>query len=159
MVCQGGLQGLPKLDPEANVPAVQLVGPKTSKKEIESLYYEVYKLQRLPGSHPREPELVAEVASSLEVCQGWEGSKTPQTMRKPKLTDVRPPRHRTPRRERRDGSLEWSLTKVREAHQKALAMVATLEEEIEWLSHLLIRSWLEARAHSSRDHCRCRSRG
>ena len=31
--------------------------------------------------------------------------------------------------------MERSLTEVREAHQKALAMVATLEEEIEWLSH------------------------
>ena len=49
---------------------------------------------------------------------------------------------------------------MREAHQKALAMAATLEEEIEWLSCPLIRSQLEARAHSrSRDCCRCRSRG
>ena len=44
MVHQGCQQGLLKLDPEADVPAVQLVGPMTSRKEIESLYYEVYKL-------------------------------------------------------------------------------------------------------------------
>ena len=49
---------------------------------------------------------------------------------------------------------------MREAHQKALATVATLEEEIEQLSCPLIRSQSEAQAHSpSRDHCRCRLRG
>ena len=84
----------------------------------------------------------------------------PQMMRKPNPTDIQPPRNITPSRRRGDASVERSLTKVREAHQKALAMVATLEEEIEWLSCPIIRSCLEARAHSqSRDHCRCRSRG
>ena len=65
-----------------------------------------------------------------------------------------------PKEGRRDVSVGRSLAKVREAHQKALAMAATLEEEIEWLSYLLIRSWLEVQAHSqSRDCCRHRSRG
>ena len=72
MVHQGCQHKLPKLDPEVDIPAIQLVGPQMKKKEIESLYYEVYKLQRLPGSPPGEPELVAEVVSSLEECQGWE---------------------------------------------------------------------------------------
>ena len=70
MVCWGHQHELPKLDPEADIPTIQLVGPQTSRKEIKSLYYEVYKLQRLPGSPPREPELMAEVVSSLEECQG-----------------------------------------------------------------------------------------
>ena len=74
MVCQGCQQGLPKLNPKVDVSAIQLVGLQTSRKEIKSLFYEVYKLQRLPGSPPREPELIAEVVSSLEVCQVWEGS-------------------------------------------------------------------------------------
>ena len=47
-------------------------GPRLNRREIESLYYEVYKLQRLPGSPPGEPELMAEVVSSLEDCQGQE---------------------------------------------------------------------------------------
>ena len=56
--------------------------------------------------------------------------------------------------------MERSLAKVREAHQKALAMVAALEEEIEWLSCPLVRSWPEVQAHSrSRDCHVCRSRG
>ena len=72
MVCRGCQHKLPKLYAEADVPAVQLVGPQTSRKEIKSLHYEVYKLWRLPGSPPRELELVAEVVPSLEDCQGWE---------------------------------------------------------------------------------------
>ena len=77
MVCQGHHHKLPKLDPEVDVPTVQLVGHQMKKKEIESLYYEVYKLWRLPGSPPGEPELMAEVVSSLEDCQGWEWRETP----------------------------------------------------------------------------------
>ena len=72
MVCQGCRHRFPKLDPEADVPAIQLVGPKTNRKEIESLYYEVHKLQRLPGSPTGEPELMAEVVSSLEDHEGQE---------------------------------------------------------------------------------------
>ena len=52
-VCRGHWQGLPKLDLEADLSAIQLVGPETSKEEIVSLYLKVYKQQRLPGSLPR----------------------------------------------------------------------------------------------------------
>ena len=160
MVCRGCQHGLPKLDCRADISTIQLVGPQTSRKEIKSLYYEVYKLLRLPGSPPRELELVAEVVSSLEVCQEWERSKMPQVMREHNLADIQTMKSRTPRRGRRGASVEKSLAKVREVHQKALAMVATLEEEIECLSNPLIRSQTEAQAHSrSRDHHRCRSRG
>ena len=65
-------------------------------------------------------------------------------MKEPELTDIQPPRSRTPRRVRRDASVERSITEAREAHQKALAIVATLEEEKKQLSHPLIRSQLEA---------------
>ena len=131
MVCQGCRPGLLKLDPKVDVSTVQLVGPQTSRREIKSLYYEVYKLWRLLESPPREPELVAEVVSSLKDHQVWEKSKTPQEMRKPDPADVQPPRSRIPRRGRRDASIERSLAEAREAHQKALAMVAAVEEEIE----------------------------
>ena len=140
MVCQGHQNGLPKLDPEVDIPTVQLVGPQTSRKEIESLYYEVYKLWRLLGSPPGELELIVEVVSSLEDHQGQERNKLLKVMRKPGVMNVQPPRSRTPRRVRRKASVERNLLKAREAHQKALAMAATLEEEIEWLSQPLIRS-------------------
>ena len=84
----------------------------------------------------------------------------PQEMKKPDPADIWPPRSRTPRRRMRHASIERSPAKVREAHWKALAMVATLEDEIEWLSCPLIMSWSETQAPSrSRDHHRCRSRG
>ena len=40
--------------------------------------------------------------------------------------------------------MERSLAKVREAHQRALAMASALEEEIEQLSHPITRGQLEA---------------
>ena len=50
MICQGHQHGLLKLDPQVDVSAVQLVGPQTSKEKFRDLYYQVYKLRRLPGS-------------------------------------------------------------------------------------------------------------
>ena len=49
-------QGLPKLDPEADIPTVQLVGYQTSSKEIGDLYNQVYALKRLPGPPLCGPE-------------------------------------------------------------------------------------------------------
>ena len=43
-----------------------------------------------------------------------------------------------------DACMERSPAEAREAHQMALAMVATLEEEIEQLSCPLTRSWSES---------------
>ena len=57
-VCWGHQKELQKLDPEADLSAIQLVSPHTSKEELWSLYLKVYKQWRLPGSPPGEPELV-----------------------------------------------------------------------------------------------------
>ena len=82
-VCQGSWQGLPKLDPEADVSAFQLIGPQMMKEEILSLCLEVYKQQRLPGSLPWEPELIEEVVSSFEGCQGWKEEESSSTTARP----------------------------------------------------------------------------
>ena len=50
MIHQGCQHGLLKLDPKADISAIQLLGPQTSREEFKSLYYEVYKLWRLAGS-------------------------------------------------------------------------------------------------------------
>ena len=50
MNCQGCWHSLPCLDPQADVSAIQSVGPQTSREEIQDLYYQVYKLRRLPRS-------------------------------------------------------------------------------------------------------------
>ena len=56
--------------------------------------------------------------------------------------------------------MERGLIEAREAHQRALATMAILEEEIDWLSQSITRGQSEACAHSrSWDHCRWRSRG
>ena len=80
---------MPQLNPEAGAPTIQLVGPKTSKEELQELYLEVYKLHRLPGSPPGEPVLLEEVLSSLEDHQGQKAEEAPTAM-------VRPPFGRPP---------------------------------------------------------------
>ena len=44
MIHQGCQHGLLHLDPQADISAVQAVGPQTSREEIRDLYYQVYKL-------------------------------------------------------------------------------------------------------------------
>ena len=159
LICWGCQHCLLRLDPKADISAIQLVGAQTSREEFESLYYEVYKLWRLWGS-PQRARTCGRGGVLLRRPPGVGRGKMPWTTGEPNPTDVWPLRSRTPRRGRRDASMERSLTEAREAHWKALAMAATLEEEIEWLSCLLTRSWSEAWAHFwSRDHCWCRSRG
>ena len=102
MVCLGHQQGLPKLDPEADISTVQLVGPQTTRKEIQSLYLEGYKQQRLLGSPPWEPELMDEVVSSFKGCQGWKEEETSGATVRPQPTDAWSPRSRTPEKGRRE---------------------------------------------------------
>ena len=51
LMCHGRQHGLPWLDPEGDVPAIQLVGYWTSR-EIRGLFHEVHMLKRLPGPLP-----------------------------------------------------------------------------------------------------------
>ena len=44
IICQGHQQYMPQLDPEVGMPAVELVGPETSREELLGIYLEVYKL-------------------------------------------------------------------------------------------------------------------
>ena len=61
-----------------------------------------------------------------------------------------------PSRTRKDDSVERSLATVHEAHQKALATVSTLEEEIERLNHTWAQS--QSRARSKSRDCQWQSR-
>ena len=73
------LLGSPTCLPKTDVSAVKLVGPQTSKEEFRALYYEVYKLRRLPGSPPWGlewmEELATEIVSSLKDHLGWKGGE------------------------------------------------------------------------------------
>ena len=76
IICQG-CQNLPQLNPEAGIPAIQLVGPETMKEELLEVYLEVYKMHRLPGSPPEEPAILEEVLSSLPNHQRHEEEEAP----------------------------------------------------------------------------------
>ena len=98
--------------------------------------------------------LLKEVLSSLKDHQGQEGEEASATTVRPCPEDPHPLRSGTPQKGKRDSSAQRSLATIREAHQKALAMAATLEEEIERLS----QTWnhLEVRVRSkSRDRWGC----
>ena len=162
MIHCGCWHGLLKLDLQADISAVWLVGPQTSKEEFTALYYEVYKLRRLPGSPPCGlewmEELATKIVSSLKDHLGQKEGKPLQGVEEPGLADIQPPMSKTSRRGRRDTSAKRDLTEVREAHQRALATVAALKEKIERLSQSITQGWLDICAHSrSQDHCRRKS--
>ena len=79
-VCQGCQQNLPRLNPRAGIPAIQLVGLKTTKEELLEVYLEVYKLHRLTGSPPGEPAILDKVLSSLPDHQRHEEEEAPAAM-------------------------------------------------------------------------------
>ena len=118
-VCWGFWEGLPKLDPEADLSAIQLVGLEITKEEILSLYQEVYKQERLPGSPPWGPELMQEVLSIFKGCQGWRESRASSAITRPWSEDPQPSKGGVPRE--KETPVEHSLANMREAHQKALA--------------------------------------
>ena len=162
MIHQCCWHGLPKLDSWADISAIQWVGPQTNEEDFRTLYSKVYKLRRLPGSLlwglGWMKELAMEITSFLKDHLEQKGGKSLQRIEGPGPADVQPPQSKTPRRERRDIAAERDLTEVREAHWRALATVATLEEEIEWLSQSTTQGWPDIHGHSwSQDCCRSKS--
>ena len=77
-------QSLPKPDPEADVPAMKLVGYWTSHKEIRDLYHGIYLLRRSPS--PTQPcgpwwreEAILDILSSLRNhLHRWGYTATPK---------------------------------------------------------------------------------
>ena len=160
MVCQGQQHGLLHLGLQADVSAIQTVGPPPSREEIEDLYYQVYKLRRLSGSPCCGPEhkeeLVGDVVSSLKNHLRQKEGQQPEELEEPRLADVQPSWKKTSRGRRRATSAERDLAKVREAHQRALATVATLEEKIEGLSQSITIGQLDTQTHSWSHDCQKR---
>ena len=118
IVCQGHQQNMPQLNRETGIPAIQLVGPETSKEELQELYLEVYKLHRLPRSPPGEPALLEEVLSSLKGHQGWKGEKAPTATVRPHPEDPYYSRSGMSQKGKKDILVERSWATVCEAHQK-----------------------------------------
>ena len=138
---------MPQLNPEVGIPAVQLVGPETTKEELIEIYLEVYRLHRLPGSLPREPAILEEIMALVPDHPRSEEDQTCEAAVQPR----RGGSHSSRSRRKNNDSVERSLAMVWEAHQKALAAVSTLEKEIKRLNCTLAH--LQSRARSkSGDH-------
>ena len=143
IINQGCWQNMPQLNPEVGIPAIQLVGPEMTREELLDIYLEVYKLHWLLGSPPGEPAILEEVMASVSDCPQ---SETHEAAAQPLSRGSHSSRSRVPHWERRDNSIDKSLATMLKAHQKALAAVATLEEEINRLSHT--RACSKSRARS-----------
>ena len=149
LICHGHRQGLPRLDSEVDVSAIQLVGHQMSREEIGDLYHQVYVLKRLPGPPPLGPkqaeEVMNDILSSLKDCLRQRRREQLGGSGEPEPTSTCPSCHggRASQRERWDTSGEQELAKAREAHQQALVATAILEQWIERLSQSTTRVGLD----------------
>ena len=122
-----------------------------TKEELLDIYLEVYKLHWLSGSPPGEPAVLEEIMASVPGHPQSEKGVTHEAATQPPSGGSHSSGSRAPNQERRDNSIDRSLTTMCRAHQKALAAVATLEEEINWLSHT--RACSKSRARSKSRDC------
>ena len=127
---------MPQLDPRVALPAIQLVHPGISRRELLDLYLEVYKLFWMPGLPPGELAILQEISSAIPASMSEE-EESPGTQKPSYHKDLHSLEDRHPHQERAS-SLDRSLARVREVHRQALSMVATLEVEIERLHRLRV---------------------
>ena len=115
--------GLPRLDPEADASAIQLVGYRTSREEIGDFFHQVYMLKRLPGPPLCGPEwaweVMRDILFSLKDCLRWRKGEQSGGSRELEPASAHPSCHwdRTSQRKSQDTLDEQELTEVREAHQ------------------------------------------
>ena len=64
-ICQGCQQPAPEGDLSVEVPAVELMGFKTTQEEIQRVYNEVYQLKRAPGAEPCNVEMVVNIHQEI----------------------------------------------------------------------------------------------
>ena len=100
----------------------------------------------MPGLPPGELAILQEISSAILVSM-LEEEESPGTQKPSCHEDLHSLEDRYPYQER-VSSLDWSLARVREAHQQALSTVATLEAEIERLHRLRVHP--TERRHRSR---------
>ena len=84
---------MPQLNPEVGVPAIELVGPETSREELLEIYLEVYKLHRLPGSPPGEPAIAEEVLAAIP-AHPQRKEEAPEAQTQPSPGDSHPSKSR-----------------------------------------------------------------
>ena len=164
----GHQQGTLGLDARADVPAVQLVGYKTSQGETLGLCNEVFQLKRLSSPPPCGPEqawqLAWDILSSMEEhLQQRGGAAMPKGGHEWGSTRALMPHYwdETPQRILQDdNSYNCDLADAREAHWQVLEAAHLIEERIERLSQLAMRMRPDDCQHShSWGHSRRWSRG
>ena len=143
---------MPQLNPEAGIPAVQLMGLETTKEELLEIYLEVYKLHRLPGSPPGKPAIWEEIMAKIPDHPCSEEDQTREAAVQSYPRGSHSSRSRAPHRRNND-SIGQSLSIMQEAHQKVLAAVSTIEREIKRLHCTRAQSQWRARSKSG-DRCR-----
>ena len=153
--------GLLHLDLQADISAVQSVGPHISREEIRNLHYQVYKLRRLPGSPPHRlewtDELTNDVVSSLKNYLRQKEDELPREQRRSEFVDTH--QHKAEPHGGKAFGSNWAWL-GKEAHQRALATMMALEEKFERLSWSITRDWLNIHTPSrSWDWQRKRSQG
>ena len=98
MICWDHQHSLLHLDLQVDISAVWSVGPQTSMEEIWDLYYQVYKLRRLPRYLPCGPEwadaLVRDIVSpwkTIKAERGWaaRGGCPPDVKQNPMVREGR----------------------------------------------------------------------
>ena len=142
---------VPRPNTEA-VPAIWMVGFRTTREEIWGIYNEVYQLRRLPCTPPYGLEqmeaLDQEIWTSLEeqMWQRW-GSTRPERVPERGTTGILWPICQTesPWRTwvRDEYPHDHALTEAREVHWKALEAAHLLEQNIERFS------WAASRVKST----------
>ena len=144
------LAGAAKAGPEADISAIQLVGPKLGWKKSSLCTSKCTNSREYWGHHLESQSYWRRWCLPSKATKGGNkrGHQKWQWNPDQQMSD---PQRAEPLKEG-GGKSQWKEANVREAHQKALAMVVTLKEEIEWLSCPLVRSQPEAWVHSkSRD--------
>ena len=158
-------------DLKAEIPAIELVGPDSTKEDIAETYCDMYQLWRLLGELPCDDEteevLCQEILDSIKECLWCMGVPTllgeglsqypagtswcnPQTNYSARI-------HATYDRFK---NIKWdscgeALAIVRDAHQQVLAATAPLEDKIERLSCFLSHGhWCSGSCQCSGSH-RC----
>ena len=96
------------------LPAIQLVHPGISRRELLDLYLEVYKLHWMAGLPPGELAILQEISSTIPVSM-LEEEESPGARKPSHHEDLHSLEDRHPHQERAS-SLDWSLARVREAH-------------------------------------------
>ena len=146
IVHQDCQQHMPHLNPEKGIPVIELVGLETSREELLEIYLEVYKLHGLPGSPPGEPAIAQEVLAAVP-NHPQRREEAPEAQAQPSPGDSHPSKSRRPHWEQ-ESSVDRSLTRMCEVHQKALSATTALEEEIERLSRMRAHSQSGVRLRS-----------